>query len=741
MESREAIDIDFSRYLLVLKRRWLPAISIFWGTVAVAILATTLSKPSYEAEGQLIFKLPSFKVVGEKVLPNSNEGQETADLSSLISTQNPITTQIEVISSPPILQRTIDELQLKDLKGEPLKVEEMAKALKMKIVGGTDVLQITYQSKDPQVAAAVVNKVMSIYIEDNIRKNQLEAKKIISIISQELPKTKADFLAAQAAIRRFKQQNNIVDLSEEAKSSVSNLTNLDNQLADVRGEFEQVSAQTNQLRQKVGLSEQEAIAVSAISQSQAVQEVLKQLQDLDKQLATERSRFSEEAPVIVSLQTKKANLQSLLQQEIQKTLGSKTQVPQGILQVGSLRQNLIEEFLRSEVQRQGLANKLASLYNSRSRYAQRGKIIPQLFQNQVLLEQQAEATKSSYQNLIKKLQELQLAPDINTSNAKILAQAIVPKKPIGGKKIIVVAIGVMLGAFLSTTIVLLLEMRDRSLKTIQEVTAIFPYTLLGIIPLFGKYTRSRNQETEAIDQSIIVIHAPECLTSEIYRMIQANMKFLSSDTRIKSIVITSSVPQEGKSTVAANLGAAIAQLGRKVLLIDADMRLPSQHHFWQLTNEFGLSEVLVGQAEFNTAVSKVIDNLDVLPAGVRPPNPLALLDSKRMAALIDELSYQYDFIIIDTPPLLLAADALTLSQMTDGMLLVARPGVIDANAAKASKEMLARSDQNVLGMVINGIIEQNEPSSYFYHAKTYFSESNRVAKAGKMQSKIFDKKA
>jgi len=280
----------------------------------------------------------------------------------------------------------------------------------------------------------------------------------------------------------------------------------------------------------------------------------------------------------------------------------------------------------------------------------------------------------------------------------------------------------MLGLFLATTTVLFLGMRDRSLKTLREVRDIFRYTLLGIVPLSVKKVRSRFSSAESITQKVAVRDMPYSLTSEMYRMIQANLKFLSSDKVLKTIVVTSAVPKEGKSTVSANLAAAIAQLGRKVLLIDADMRVPSQHHLWELTNAVGLSEVLVGQAEFNTAVSKVMDNLDVLTAGVRPPNPLALLDSKRMASLIDNFSSQsnYDFVIIDAPPLLLAADALTLSQMTDGILLVARPGVIDSNSANAAQEMLERSNYNVLGLVVNGIIDKNESSTYMYHGHEYF---------------------
>ncbi|WP_373530608.1 GumC family protein [Nostoc sp.] len=722
MESRESIDLDLSRYLLILKRWWLPAASIFAATVMLSAVSTQFMKPSYEAEGKLLFRISSFKVIGSNLLPSNSEGRDAGDLKSLLSTQNPINTQIEVISSPGLLQQAIDKLQLKNKEGNPRNVKALQQSLVLKIIGGTDVLRITYTSLDPEEAASVVNTVMNIYLENDILTNRSEAAATRQFLAKQLPKTQAAVDNAEVALRIFKQKYRIADLPEETRSAVSIIGDLDKEINSVQAQLDEVNAQTNELRQKVDLNSQNAIAVSALSQSPAVQGVLTQLQDIDRQLATERSRFQDDNPIIVNLEARKANLRTLLQQQISQTVGNQTQLPQSLLQIGELRQNLIQSFLQSEIQRFGLTKRLSSLYNSRSSYEQRVKILPQLAQNERELQRKIDVAESTYQTLLKKVQELQLVENINTASSRIIAQASVPSRSVSGKKAIVLVIGVTFGLFLATTTVLLLAMRDRSLKTLKEIREVFGYTLLGIVPLSVKKVRSRYSDVESTTQTIAVRDTPHSLTSEMYRMIQANLKFLSSDKVLKTIVVTSAVPKEGKSTVSANLAAAIAQLGRKVLLIDADMRVPSQHHLWQLTNAVGLSEVLVGQAEFDIAVSKVMDNLDVLTAGVTPPNPLALLDSKRMASLIENFSsqYNYDFVIIDAPPLLLAADALTLSQMTDGILLVARPGVIDSNSANAAQEMLERSNYNVLGLVVNGIIEKNESSSYMYHGHEYF---------------------
>ncbi|MDF5709048.1 MAG: polysaccharide biosynthesis tyrosine autokinase [Nostoc sp. S4] len=721
-ESRESIDLDLGRYLSTLKRYWLPGTAVFFATVLLSAVATRFMRPSYEAEGKLLFKIPSYQVLGSNLLPTTTEGESPGDLKSLLATQNPINTQVEVISSPALLQKTIDKLKLKDDDGEPLTVKALQKSLVLKIVAGTDVLRITYSSHNPEEAAAVVNTVMDNYVENDIITNRSEASATRQFIAKQIPKTQEAVDKAERELRIFKQKNRITDLSEETRSAVGIIGNLNNEINTVQAQLNEVNAQTNELRQKVNLNSQNALAVSSLSQSPAVQGILTQLQDTDRQLATERSRFQDDNPTIISLEAKKANLRALLQQQISQTVGNNTQVPQNLLQIGELRQTLIQNFLQSEVQRFGLSQRLASLYNSRSNYEQRVKVIPQLIQNQRELERKVEVAESTYQTVLKKVQELQLVENTNTPSSRIIVEAIVPTDPLIIKKIIVLLLGVTFGLFLAATTVMLLGMRDRSLKTLKEVRDIFRYTLLGIVPLSVKKVRSRYSSGESITQKIAVRDTPYSLTSEMYRMIQANLKFLSSDKVLKTIVITSAVPKEGKSTVSANLAAAIAQLGRKVLLIDADMRVPSQHHMWQLTNAVGLSEVLVGQTEFNIAVSKVMDNLDVLTAGVRPPNPLALLDSKRMASLIDNFSsqYNYDFVIIDAPPLLLAADALTLSQMTDGILLVARPGVIDSNSANAAQEMLERSNYNVLGLVVNGIIDKNESSTYLYHGHEYF---------------------
>lgn len=724
MESKGSIDLDLSNYLLAVKRQWVPAVSIFASTVALSLIAAASMKPSYQAEGRLLFKNPAFKVVGSSLSPNSMEGGEGGDLKPLVSTQNPLTTQMEVLTSRPLLQKLIEQLELKDDKGKPLRVIDLQPGLTTKIIGGSDVLQINYKSTNPQKAATIVNKLMDLYLENDISTVRAEAESARASMDKQLPKTQRAVSEAEVALRKFRQQNNVVDLSEEGRSAVGIIGNLETTINATKAQLDEATAQARGLKEKVNLNSQEAITVSAISQSPAIQGILSQQQDVERQLATESSRFSDSNPIIIGLKEKQAKLTTLLEQQIRNTVGTNAKVPQGSLRIGDLKQAMIKESLQAEVQRDGLVKKLASLKSSRAAYEKRVNVMPQLVQTQRQLERQLEVSQSTYQILLKKVQELQLAKNKNTSTARIITNAVIPEKPDNKMKTVVSGLGILLGALLGTSAIAYLEIKDKSLKTVKEIDKLFGYTLLGVIPAAAKKKKLRDGGHSPVltTLEVAVRDTPQSVTSEMSRSIQSNLRFLSTDKPLKTITITSSIANEGKSKVAANLAAAIAGLGQRVLLIDADMRVPYQHQFWKLPLKKGLSDLLAGKAKFTQISWTVMDNLDVLTSGSRPPNPLSCLESKQMKSLLEEVSRSYDFVIIDTPPILVAPDPLAVGNMTDGVLLISRPGVLDANNGCAAQDKLKMANVNVLGLIVNGVIEKNETEDHFSSAQDYFTD-------------------
>ena len=720
METTEySEELDFQKYWLVLRRRWLPATGVFGLVLVLAALAGSLQKPVYEAEGKLLFKSDhSSDLTGLK----NNIGE----VVRLGEKSDPLSTEAQILGSLPIAQETVKVLGLKDKKGQPLDPKILAKGLKVKTVSGTDILAITYQDGDPNVAAAVVNKAMEVYIQNNILSNRAKANAARLFISKELPSVEANVRQADAALRKFKEKNKVVSLEQEASAAVQAISSIDSQITQLQAQLANVTAQSESLRNQLGLNPQEAVAVTSLSQSPGIKEQLTELQKVQSQLALERTRFLDTAPSVASLQSKEAALSALLQGQINQVLGSQQKATIKNLQIGDIRQKLTADLVQSEVQRSGLANQLNVLYNTQISYKNRSNILPQLEQTEKELGRRVEASQTTYATLLNKLQEAQVAENQTIGNARIISVAQVPEKNGGPGKTKFLVAGGFAGILVAIATAFLLDLIDRSVKTIKEAKDLFGYTLLGVIPALGKSGKT-SVHVGNLDRTVPRIFArdlPQSPSNEAYQMLQANLKFLSSDKEIKAIVVTSSVPKEGKSEVSANLAATMAQVGRRVLLIDADMRHPSQHHIWELTNAVGLSNILVGEAEFTTAVQEVMPRLDVLSSGVIPPNPVALLDSKRMASLIETFSKNYDFVIVDTPPLLGIADAPILGKMADGILLVVRPRVVDSPNAKAAKEFLTRTGQNVLGLVANDVIIKNEPDSYFYYTKEQYKEQS-----------------
>lgn len=717
MEFKDYEEIDLEKYWLVLKRRWIPAISILGATVITSVLYVISQKPVYEAGGKLMFKSdPASSLTGL--------GGEIGQLEALGYQNNPLDTQAEIVKSVPVLEKAIQALDLRNDDGELVKPQDLAKKLEVDGIPGTDVLQIVYADDDPAIAASVVNKVMDVYLQENIRANRAEAVSAREFILSQLPTTEAAVRRADIALRRFKEENNVIALDEEATAAVEVIANLEDQIAQARAQLVDATARMQELRNQVGFSPQQALILSSLNQSAGIQDTLVQYQQAQRQLVEEQTRYREGHPAIDNLQRRIDALEALLQQRITEVVGSEPAIAVGDLQLGDLRQELIGELVQAQAERIGLAGRLQALVETQSGYKSRARNLPGLEQTQRELERRLQAAQTTYEGLLTRLQEIQVAENQNVGNARVVSMALTPKEPVGPQKKLLLAAGGFTGVLLAIATAFALDLIDRSVKRVKEAKELFGYTILGIIPALS--TTERNWlRPGRLDQSlpsVITRDMPQASVSEAYRMLQANLKFLSSDKPLKTVVVTSSIAQEGKSEVAANLATVIAQIGRRVLLVDADLRRPVQHHVWAVTNSMGLSNVLVDQVNVQEAVQRVLPTLHVLSAGVIPPNPVALLDSKRMAALVADFAENYDFVIFDTPPLSGTADAAVLGRMTDGVLLVVRPGTIDSINARSAKEFLAQSGQHVLGMVINGVDVKNEPDSYFYYAGGVRSE-------------------
>ena len=708
--SEDQNSIDLQQYLLIFKRRWL-AIAVVTGSIfGLTALTAFRQKPIYEAEGKLLFSKT------DRVSSLTSPSAQVEELSSLTQQNSPLDTEAEVIRSNPIVEKTISNLGLTNKEGEALEIDDFLKKLKVKSIKGTDILAVSYNSSSPKEAADVVNSLMTYYLENNIRVNQAQSTAAKKFLRKQLPEVEARVVRAEAGLRQFKEENRVVALEQEATIGVERLNELSNQITQTQANLVDAQTRSQLLQGQLKLNSQHAVETGNLNQSKAVQQVLTEYQKVQDELAVAQTRYTSEHPALANLKAKVAVLRKQLQLRIGENVGNDQSVSQQNLQMGELKQNLTAQLVQSDVERSALVNRIKVLQNAYTSDQKRLDVLPKLQQRQQQLERQLQVARATYEELLKRSQEVDVVFNQNVGNARVVSMALLPNKA-SAKITLYLALGGFLGILLGVGIALMLEAMDQSLKTLEQAQQLFNYPLLGTIPNFG-------QKAKGGKESLIELPVrdnPHSLTSSAFEMLQTNLDFSISDKPLQVIAVVSSTPGEGRSFVAANLAVAKAHMGRRVLLIDSDMRHPSQKEIWKLSNPIGLSNVLVGQAEFPRTTQEVLVNLDVLTAGTISPNPAALLDSQRMALLLQEAVQDYDCVIIDTPALSLFGDALILSKLADGILLVVRPGVLESPVAKTAKMMLEQSRARVLGMVVNGVTAD---SGFYYSQKGYYDKNS-----------------
>ena len=317
-----------------------------------------------------------------------------------------------------------------------------------------------------------------------------------------------------------------------------------------------------------------------------------------------------------------------------------------------------------------------------------------------------------YATLLSKYEEVRLARLENTPTVVLVEPAKIPEKPLRPRPLINTVLGGVVGLMIGGGVVFLIEYMDDTIKTPSDVDRIIDHPIVGYIfemPLSGNNGKGR----------VYVGENPRSPVAEAFRSLRTNLDFANEENPLKTILVTSSGAGEGKSTVSSNLAIAMAQGGKRVVLLDADLRKPQIHKIFNLSNQLGLRDYLDGQADMKSIVKSTADKVHVITSGKSPLNPAELLSLPALKSLIDNLAKFWDYIIIDSPPMMVT-DPIVLSAKTDGVLVVVQPGQTRQYAMRGAIEKLKRANANMLGVVFNRITRQ---STYYFQDYSYNYDS------------------
>lgn len=324
------------------------------------------------------------------------------------------------------------------------------------------------------------------------------------------------------------------------------------------------------------------------------------------------------------------------------------------------------------------------------------------------LKSQAESNKRQYESVFKRLKDIELSGMLRTSNVRVLDSARPVMSPIRPNIPQMILTGVLAGLVLGIVLAFGLELLDTSVVSQVDVEERLGLTFLGFIPSIP--------ETPNTARDLHIHREPKSLIAECTRAVRTNLLFMSPDKPFRKLAVTSSGPQEGKSTTAISLGIAMAQSGGKVLLIDTDMRRPRLHKAFGVSNEMGVSSLVLGEGKLDDAIKTTeVPGLYLLPCGPIPPNPAELLHTRAFAELMEKLGERFDRILLDTPPVGAVSDAVVLATQVDGVVMVLKAGQTNRDIAKRTVRAVKDVNATIFGAVLNDVnLEKSKYGDYYY---------------------------
>jgi succinoglycan biosynthesis transport protein ExoP len=693
-------------YVIILrKHQWL-ILTFLLTVVTVVTIATFKMMPVYEAAARVEVDKES-----QSMLPF----QQVGSYDEFMDMENYIETQGKILQSETLALQTIKSLDLgryaefggtanastwahgSGAPKRPAVLGAFLGALSVKRVPNTRLVEVKFEAQDPQLAAQVVNTHLQNYIEQNFRSKYDATTQASNWLSSELEELRIKVEKSEDARVAYERQNQIWQIDEKQDITTQKLSDLSKAVTDAQTIL---AAKEALYRMAVAGS---VDSIPGTQENGVLPSLLKKKSDLDEQYADAVNLYGPNYPKVQRL----AAQQKELDEDLAKARKTATESVQQDYNTAQSRVELLQEALdRQKAQANDLAEKLVQYH---------------------ILQHDAESNKQLYDGLLQKLKEAGITAGLRSSNIRVVDPALAPSYPSRPQKTRNILLGLLVGLVGGVGLALLREYLDNTVKSPDDIEALTGLPSLAVVPsmpgLNGHHKRLAGGGVPqgASRVELLAFMQPKSQISEAFRALRTSLLLSQADHPPQVILVTSALPREGKTTAAVNLAVTLAQLGDRTLLMDSDLRKPGIRRALNLTmgKDVGLSSYLAGVSSLDevTMPHPTINNLAAITTGPVPPSPADLLSSHKMREAIAELRRRFKFIVIDSPPIMAATDAVILSALTDGVLLVVRSGTTPKEAFTRTRDLLAAVKCRLLGVVLNAV-DSNAPD-YYYSYRYY----------------------
>jgi polysaccharide biosynthesis transport protein len=714
--SQESTLGEYARVLM--KRKWTVVACLFtiFSLVAIASLKMT---PVYEASGSIEINKPDSSLVNFNNSPTFNvDYYDPTELETEVMILQSDLLALQVVKelaldrrpefggSPPVVPSSLD-LAPDPLRGDSARISALISNfrsnLKVTLSPNTHIIKVSYRSPDKELTATVVNTLMNTYTENNFKSRFDSTMQASDWLSKQLVDLQMKVETSQEKLVQYQKEHEILGIDEKQNITTEKLDELNKELTSA--ESERIDKESIYRLVQAGDSDAIASSAGALDASGAggpsasLLESLRSKQaDLKIQAAQLSTQFGPAYPKVAQLNSQLKEVDAQILSETRKVGAKIREQYMAALQ----RENMLHDALEKQKQEANKLNESSIQYS--------------------ILKRDLDSYRQLYEGLMEKMKEAGVSAGLKSNNFRIVDVARVPTAPVEPNVPRNLAFGFILGLTSGVGLAFLLEGLDNTVRTTEQAQVISGLAPLGIIPLGSRTAREvANSKRLVIANSkeaveLITQVRPQSQMAESYRALRTSLLLSNLGSPPKVIMITSALPQEGKTTTSINCAVVLAHKGVRVLLVDADLRRPSIHKTLGIGPRSGLSNVLTGSATLEQAItrSSVLPNLSVLAAGTPPPNPAELLASANMREVLDQLRNQYDHIVVDTPPALSVTDAVVLSPRADAIVLVIRSGHTTKQALRRSRDLLMQVNAKVAGVLLNAV-DLSSPDYYYYY--------------------------